>query len=267
MTSGYRSTVLERPLDARTRDEQGREIVHLDYAPIRIEMFAASDAHNSGEKWRTHACAKEPWTVGFIEAIPQGAHFIDIGSNVGSYTLLAVARGLNTISIEPFYANHYMQKENLRLNGWLTQGPQNNVCEVILGALSAQSGRAFFHIGDPRFGSSSHSLGGQMNQTQGFHTDRVATFALDEIFAICPPQSQFYAKIDVDGGELGVLQGAGKCLASPAWQGWMIELNVQHDQAVLDLMKEAGWKIAAQYNMRDGREIGGGVYYASFVRA
>lgn len=266
MASGQENVAL---LDPQTyRNAEGREVVLLDYSRAHIEMWAESDAHHPLGQYRTKACSKEPWTVEFIESIPQGCHLFDVGANVGSYTLLALARGLNVIAVEPFFENARMLKRNLALNGWSANGPSSNFCEVVEGALGEQSGRAFFHVADMKAGSASHAMGGPArNPTDGFHSFRISVFMMDELWHICEQGKPFFAKIDVDGGELSVMKGAQECLRSPAWQGLMIELNVARDQVILDMLKEMGWRMAAKWDEREGKAIGGGTYYAEFRRA
>lgn len=103
--------------------------------------------------------------------------------------------------------------------------------------------------------------------TNGFHTDRIAVFTMDEIFLSVPESpAPWYAKIDVDGGELGVLKGATECLKSERWKAMMIEMNVNHDAALIESLQKAGWAMIAKYDQRDGQQIGGGVYYAEWRR-
>src|SRR3990167_8594009 len=87
----------------------------LDYAKVPIQMRVDTKIESD---YRIVACKKEPWTVEFIEQQPLGSIFIDVGANVGSYTLIAVACGLRPVAIEPHFHSYAKLCENLALNDW-----------------------------------------------------------------------------------------------------------------------------------------------------
>ena len=87
----------------------------LDY-PERILIDVNSPVER---EYRAKSCSKEPWTIAFIEAAPPNSWFVDVGANVGAYTLVAVKRNLRVIAIEPGYENYRSLCHNLSLNAWL----------------------------------------------------------------------------------------------------------------------------------------------------
>src|SRR3990167_440649 len=91
-------------------------IVTLDYAGAKLNMELTNPVE---EQFRVCAVSKEPWTVAFIEAIPEGAVFWDIVANVGGYTLIAARRPITTIAIEPAPNSYAALFRNLAMNNLL----------------------------------------------------------------------------------------------------------------------------------------------------
>lgn len=212
----------------------------LDYPKAKVLLRAETDVERS---YRVHACAKEPWTVDFIERMEPGSIFWDVGACVGSYTLLAARLGHAVIAIEPHYANYARLCENLALNDLLS-GPVFVLC----GAIGAQVGFDTLAYADLQPGSANHDLGGQTGYA--FHRQRVMVQTLDNLRTIEPPGRPRYLKIDVDGGEVGVLLGAGAFLADEDLRGVLIEMADEHEAECTRLLEAAGWALAERHAPR-----------------
>lgn len=159
-----------------------------------------------GWKWitgsATHGCwlgtyEREAQRV-FVDVIREGDVVVDIGANVGFFTLLAAKlagpRGA-VYAFEPFPRNLDYLNRHVAANALA------NV-HVLPVALSSQAGTAFFSAG--------------ANPASGQLSDRgeveVRTETLDALVAsgrVAPPQ---FLKIDVEGGEAAVLAGAAAVL-------------------------------------------------------
>jgi FkbM family methyltransferase len=155
-----------------------------------------------GKKWVVRSSFQSCW-LGmyeyekqelFRQVIRPGDVVYDIGANVGFYTLLAsvlVGPSGKVISFEPLPRNLSLLRRHIRLNALA------NV-EVFEGAVSSRRGTARFDAeGLPEMGHLSDR--GQFE---------VKVFQLDELVAdgrIPPPKVM---KIDVEGAELDVLEGA-----------------------------------------------------------
>jgi FkbM family methyltransferase len=125
--------------------------------------------------------------------------FIDVGANIGAYTLIASEVADTTIvSIEPHPATFGMLVDNIRLNG------RHNVICLNL-ALSSQDGEVCF-TDDP---------GSDVNRVVESGTAlRVPSRRLDVVcreLKIVPD----FVKIDVEGHELAVLAGFGDLMNTP----------------------------------------------------
>jgi FkbM family methyltransferase len=237
-------------------------VVKLDYhgAPKPLLLDVTEDIE---VQLRANACAKEPWTVAFIEAIPSpDATFWDIGANVGPYTLVAASRGLRVVAVEPYSANYAKLCRNLTLNGMLDRVL---TMPVALGQLpdGASVGFGWLHLSDLRAGSAFHRLSGERKTTH--HHQQVQVWTLEALAFCTGLPGPHYLKIDVDGSELDVLAGASALLANPDVRGIMIEVARPLEAQVMAVLTAAGFALAARHHEREGREIAD-IVYLHFVR-
>ncbi len=224
-------------------------IATLDYPKARLVMEVSNPIE---EQYRARAVGKEPWTTTFIEAAPPGAIFWDIGANVGPYSLVAVAHGLNVLAIEPSFANYATLCRNLGLNNMLDR------CTALCLALGETTRFDWLHYQDTRSGAASHTIGGE--RTKFFHRQRIWVWAWDELVALMglPPDLPWYAKIDVDGGEVATLRGASAVLRQ--MQGVMIEMRADQEEAITAMLVAAGLKLAERFAERGGKPMPGMAY-------
>ena len=58
-------------------------------------------------RYRAHTFFnKEPETIRWIKSFKKGDKFLDVGANIGIFSLYAASRGINTIAIEPDSLNN-----------------------------------------------------------------------------------------------------------------------------------------------------------------
>ena len=139
-------------------------------------------------------------------------HFVDIGANVGVYSILASAEiGANTLSIEPIPSTYETLSRNLEMNVRNTSKRALNI------GLGKQKGQLFF---TQTLDTVNHVL---PDGAQRDNAISVEIFRLDDI--IKEDQLPILVKIDVEGFELEVLQGAGNILQDIRLKAIIIELN------------------------------------------
>lgn len=193
----------------------------LDYPKAEIWLHVDSEIERT---LRVGASKKEPETVAWLESIPSGSILYDIGSNVGSYALLASSLGLTVYAFEPAPFNFHRLTENIEANGL-----QDRVTPVQM-ALSDDFGTCGFDWSSEEPGAASH--------TQIPKGD-IPTVRLDSLTPV--PD---YVKIDVDGHELQVIQG-GKDIW-PRVRAVQVEIDdslPDWRQIIYLLCTEAGFKI------------------------
>lgn len=150
--------------------------------------------------------------MGFLlHALRDGDLFIDVGANVGSYTILACAAiGSRCYAFEPVPNSYARLLENIRLNSAQDRVTCLNV------AVGAQAGRVACT-------TDSDTMNHVIAASEACqHIVDVEVTTLDSALA---DESPTILKIDVEGYEASVLQGAQRTLSNPSLQAIIIELN------------------------------------------
>ena len=135
--------------------------------------------------------------------------FVDVGANVGSYTILAANEvGAKTIAIEPIPASFEHLCSNIALNEVLDYVQPLNI--------GLGSKREVLHF-TQHLDTTNH-----VSQNQTENTVAVEVRVFDEIVEMA---QNTLVKIDVEGFETEVLKGMSSSLQSPQLQAIIIELN------------------------------------------
>jgi FkbM family methyltransferase len=219
----------------------------LDYEPIKIEMECNTEIE---ARLRVTACQKEPWTRQWLDAMPEGSVLYDVGANVGGYTLIAAARGHQVVAFEPILTN----AETLRRNCC------NNLLEprVIIHALALGNQNGYVWVGWPAAGMSSgaanHLYGTDedmyRNRADLWHQQRVPCERLDDLVSRLHPPAPTHLKLDVEGAELVVLEGAEQLLTGRTLRSLMIELQPSTEPSITAWLAQRGWTMVQQWHAR-----------------
>lgn len=146
-----------------------------------------------------------------LHALRGGDLFVDVGANIGSYTVLAAAgAGAHCIAFEPGSAAFTWLMRNIRLNGVAHRVESHRQ------AVGARSGAmALTTAGD----TVNHIV---IEPAADIRTETVAMTTLDEALVGRAP---LVLKIDVEGFETEVLKGAAQTLNNPMLRCVLLELN------------------------------------------
>ena len=193
-------------------------------------------------RWKTYN-DKEPETLDWIDrSMRDGELLFDIGANTGLYTLYAALRFPRSriVAFEPEYANLHLLKDNVLANGLRER------VDVYSVGLSNVSGLSHLHIQDATPGSALHSeASGRLEQTlmgrSVIWREGIWTTTVDE-FCKTKGHQPHCLKIDVDGTELKILEGARETLRQPMLRSVLIELagSSAERNAARALLAEAG---------------------------
>lgn len=164
----------------------------LDFPDKDLYILADGDWRG----YRSTPCAKEPETVEWIRSFDEGSVLWDVGASVGPYSLIAAALGHNVVAFEPFYPS----LGHLQQNIWLNK--MDDRIWVNAFAISRIEGIGRFHVSSTDPGSASHGTG-QFHQEIGITTMDACGY----VYADKHNRSPNHVKIDVDGAELGVIEG------------------------------------------------------------
>lgn len=198
---------------------------------------------NAMTRWRVRSLyEKEPDTIRWLQNIPQGSVFLDVGANVGMYSIFAASvRRAKVFSFEPESQNFALLNQNIEANSL-----SGRVIAYPL-ALSDEMALRPLYLSDFSPGGSCHSFGEKVGfdlrpRAEAFSQGSFAV-TIDHLVASGSMPCPDYMKVDVDGFEHKVLQGARKTLADPRLRGILIELNTNLDehQAVIQELTNLGF--------------------------
>ena len=135
--------------------------------------------------------------------------FVDVGSNVGSYTVLASAEiGAKSISIEPVPSTFGFLKDNVNLNNISRLVDLHNI------ALGGRNGSIRF----------TSTLDTENHVANNDEKDFIEV-PIDTLDNVIKETNPCLIKIDVEGYESEVLKGANKILNNPNLKALIVELN------------------------------------------
>ncbi len=185
---------------------------------------------------------KEPCTIEWLNTIAADEVLLDVGANVGMYTIFAAAvRRARVYAFEPESQNYAVLCRNIvgnNLSGRVTAWPS---------ALSDEQKFDHIHLSQFAYGGSCHSFGDardfNLNRADfPFIQGSIAT-TVDKLIAdyVMPPPN--HIKIDVDGFEHKVIAGAAATLKHPALKSLIIEINpaLPEHQGMIAQLRQAGF--------------------------
>ena len=185
----------------------------------------------------------EPETIAWIRGLEPGALW-DIGANIGLYGLYAVALGHRVIAFEPSAATFSALCKNIEINGMSDRASAFCVAlsdRTELGALWMERNDA---------GHSMHSI-----EREGRHKIRQAipVFAADEFQRTMGLEPPDYLKIDVDGIDDKVLQGA---ISFGSLKSVLIEAETEQARAAIaKILAPYGFKLNESLSAGAARNI------------
>jgi FkbM family methyltransferase len=175
---------------------------------------------SSLELWRCRTYeSKEPETLDWIEGFGKGDVLFDVGANIGLYSLYAGKRGVRVYSFEPEGQNFAGLANNCLTN---VPGEVTPYCM----ALADREHFDLLYVTSTNPGDSQHNLGAEnpmfrreCSGTQGIFASTIDRLCHEHGFPI--PQ---HIKIDVDGLEDRILDGAKAVLSHPDFRSLLIEI-------------------------------------------
>jgi FkbM family methyltransferase len=176
-------------------------------------------------KWRVDSLfEKEPSTIEWIAGFRRDEVLVDVGANVGMYSVWAAkTRGVRVYAFEPEAQNYALLNRNIVLNGLADR------VKAYCLALSDVEGFSELHLSDLRAGSSCHSLGERVDfahrPMQPQYSQGCLSARLDDLVSRGVVPEPHYVKIDVDGFEPKVIAGAADVLRGVRLKSLLVEIN------------------------------------------
>lgn len=196
--------------------------------------------------WRIRTTpALERETNAWIDTFEEGEVFIDIGSNIGVYSLAAAqAKKVFAISFELDPINLALQHENIFLNRLedkiiLVPTPLSEKTEIKNAYFKSISPADALHSLDaPSPYIEDDNVGAVLNS-------RLLTMRLDDLYSAYELPQPSYLKLDVDGTELNILIGARKTLRSI--KSLMVEVSSESKRYIFDFLIDQGFQVRDEY--------------------
>jgi FkbM family methyltransferase len=173
-------------------------------------------AHPAYEQMRQGIFEPEETQI-IQERIRRADLFVDIGANLGYYSCMALQAGRKVIAFEPQPQNLAILYTNLIDNGW------DDRAEVMPVALGGKPGLLTLYGASGPSASLVPNWAGYSSR----YRQIVAVSTLDAILAGRFANQRLFLKIDVEGAEHMVLQGAPETLARTPRPSWLLEVCLQ----------------------------------------
>ncbi len=193
---------------------------------------------------------KEPETLDWLDQnLRDGDIFFDVGANIGIYSIYAALRSPKTTvyAFEAEYSNLHELKQNILLNSLAKRIYPYSM------ALYDNTGISQLHIQDTTPGAALHSVLTQdCEKTQMGHAvvwkEGVATITIDDFYKISGIIPNIL-KIDVDGNELKILNGARKIFMKKNFRSIIIEMidSLPDYQGINNFLLGHGFKLEKKF--------------------
>jgi len=186
----------------------------------------------------------EPETRDWIDSFKKGDIFWDIGSCIGHYAIYASMRSkIKSLAFEPSAFNYYVLNHNIKIN---------KLEDRILAFCVAFNDKAildYFYLFSSQSGTSHHNFG----EPVGYKGDSfkpkfrqgMISYTIDSFIEQFNPDFPTHIKIDVDGLEDNILDGAINTLKDKRLKSVLVELDTNQKKRykhILKTFKEAGMK-------------------------
>lgn len=178
---------------------------------IRSLPFKTKKIVSSLEKWRIETFwHKEPETLRWINQFSDNGVFVDVGANLGLYSLYAasIKPNLIVLAFEAQLENFASLCENIAINNYCNIVP----AYIAIGSKNEMSVFTYnFNVSGATGGfvESSPLLN---KEKEHWHHRLISQNSLDKTLSLKPWGVPVYLKIDIDGREQDVIDGASEFL-------------------------------------------------------
>lgn len=191
---------------------------------------------------------KEPDTIRWIDGFGAQDVLWDIGANVGVFALYAARRrGVRVLAFEPSASNYMVLCRNIELSAL------GDLVRAFCVAFAGDTQLGILNLGTHEIGGAVNQFGQQgewsryLPNAAGAAAQGMIGYSIDEFIARFNPPFPTHIKIDVDGLEGAILQGAKITLNDPRLRSLMTELNVTDTgefDRVAAFLSQAGFELS-----------------------
>jgi FkbM family methyltransferase len=194
------------------------------------------------------ALTKEPGTIAWVDTFGENDVLWDIGANVGVYSLYAAINGkIKVLAFEPYSPNYFLLQKNVELNHL----DQNMSAFCI--ALAEKTFIDHLNVQNTDFGAAGSAFATDVDHagTKFVPTFRqgVLGYSMDDFVRLFDPPFPNHIKIDVDGNEGKIIQGASETLRDSRLKSLLIELKEDRDdrKMIQTKLESLGFRVAEKF--------------------
>ena len=266
----YNNHTISDKIINRFRKVAKRRLEKLRTTPVRIHnrLRLSTSVSDKKHTWRYVTPTRETWiraktmltkepeTIDWLDSVPIGDIFWDIGASVGCFSLYAArAREAVVVSFEPMSNTYAVLTENIHSN---QLGSQISAFCV---AFSEKTTVSYLHLTSRVAGTSEHSIDPD-NDLAGsgrrFELRQSSlNYTVDDFISNFNLQVPNYIKIDVDGDERKILLGAYKTLREPSLKSILVEIDEKDSalaQESIQTLSDANFHIQTRTALKKGPE-------------
>jgi len=243
--------VAEKPLGVRARARMRAQLIEqlvpvvetkTHYGVLKFYSPATMPFSRSGMKGKQ--------ILEWIDGLATDNVLWDIGANVGVHTLYAARKGMQVVAFEPEAQNFGILATNIILNGIDQRAGALNI------AFNDQSGIGRLQLSDLRPGMAQHqfSVSAAPEDRDAGATGQQWTlgYAIDDFVQSFDVAFPDHIKIDVDGNELLILEGARRVFSDRRVKSAVIETRPETYASAVEFMKERGFSVSWEKGNQSG---------------
>mgnify|MGYP001042043021 CR=1 FL=1 len=206
----------------------------------------------------------EPQTLNWINSFKSNKIFFDIGASNGCYSILtSLSKKIDSFAFEPDSKNFNLLSKNIDLNKNKIKG------EISSFNIALDNANGILSLKKLEDYDGSHSkvlekYDRKKNENDLFESQQnVLTFSLDHLVENNLGKYPNYIKIDVDGAEFSILEGAKKTLGNKALEQLLIETEIKNENNLIKIMEKYNFSFTEKHKIHEiiGGEIQGTMNY------
>lgn len=209
-------------------------------------------------KWRVDSIyEKEPITLEWLSTLTKDSVLLDIGANVGMYTVIAAKiYKAKVFAFEPEPINYSILIKNIILNDL------SDLVSSYPAGISDLDGFTNFYIQDNRAGGSNNTINQPLNfelkEMQYKHKISCISYKLNTLLKNKYISQPTHIKIDVDGLEYLIIENGLDAIKSSILKSLIIEINPNLKQHLdmIDLLDKYNFKYDKSQVLRSERKEG-----------
>ena len=232
------------------RKKKIRELIYSGLRNSSSKSYKIEDEKNLKfftpnffSRWRVETIlSKEKDTIEWIKTFDEESIFWDIGANIGLYSLysLTLKKNLNVVAFEPSPQNFTILTKNITLNKM-----SENITAIPNPLDSINNNISFFKENDIEEAGSKSTFDNITENKNYSNLYKTIGLSIDYLIESKILEVPNYIKIDVDGNERRIIEGASNTLNNKNIKSVLIESNDVNNEKekIIQFLKTKEFKL------------------------